>query len=127
MPARNESHMLAGAALDNATKEGLPKIFFTEDSTILSASEQEKLILIKQYLMAHPDTNIVIAGHASDAGTEEYNRVLGEQRAQVVRNALLKLATPRERLQTVSMGDDAGTERGKDGRCVDFGIVSIAH
>ena len=52
------------------------------------------------------DKHIVIEGHCDERGTSSYNMVLGERRAQAVKEFLADLGVPVERLQTVSYGKE---------------------
>lgn len=49
---------------------------------------------------------IVIEGHCDQRGTESYNMVLGERRANAVREYLVDLGVPSEKLQVVSYGKE---------------------
>lgn len=50
------------------------------------------------------NNKIVIEGHCDQRGTESYNMVLGERRANAVREYLVDLGIPSEKLQVVSYG-----------------------
>lgn len=49
---------------------------------------------------------IVIEGHCDERGTSSYNIVLGERRAQAVKEYLIDLGVPADKLQTVSYGKE---------------------
>jgi peptidoglycan-associated lipoprotein len=123
MPARNETYSFAGPGRENITRGQFPKVLFAEDSSKLTPAETKKLTAVTTYLKEHPSTRLLIVGFARDAGTEEYNRVLGEQRAQAVRDALLAAGCVEENLQTLSLGGDVDAGAGTEGRSVELGIV----
>lgn len=52
------------------------------------------------------NNKIVIEGHCDQRGTESYNMVLGERRANAVREYLVDLGVPSENLQVVSYGKE---------------------
>ena len=52
------------------------------------------------------DKNIVIEGHCDERGTESYNMVLGERRANAVKEYLVDLGVPGDKLQVVSYGKE---------------------
>lgn len=52
------------------------------------------------------NNKIVIEGHCDQRGTESYNMVLGERRANAVREFLVDLGVPSENLQVVSYGKE---------------------
>ncbi len=52
------------------------------------------------------EANIVVEGHADQRGTQSYNLVLGERRAQAIKSFLQDLGVPGENLQIVSYGKE---------------------
>jgi peptidoglycan-associated lipoprotein len=50
---------------------------------------------------------VLVEGHADSRGTAEYNLALGERRATAVRNYLVNLGIPADRIQVVSKGKEA--------------------
>jgi peptidoglycan-associated lipoprotein len=62
-------------------------------------------------MRSNPNT-VILAGFADERGTEEYNRGLGERRAQSVRTYLISLGISPARLQTVSFGEELPADPG---------------
>jgi peptidoglycan-associated lipoprotein len=58
------------------------------------------------WLIAHPGAKIRIEGHGDNRGTNEYNLVLGEKRANSVRNAIVSLGVDASKLTVVSFGEE---------------------
>jgi len=52
------------------------------------------------------DKNIVIEGHCDERGTESYNMVLGERRANAVKEYLVDLGVPGDKLEVMSYGKE---------------------
>ncbi len=104
-------------------------VFFALDSAKISASEAAKLPAVAQYMKANPNKTLVIEGYCDERGTAEYNRALGERRAQTAREALVKLDVPASRITTVSFGKDKPIDSGHDeaawakNRCCEFVIA----
>ena len=53
-----------------------------------------------------PEANIVIEGHCDERGTQSYNMVLGEARANAVKTFLEDLGISGDKLEVVSYGKD---------------------
>lgn len=123
MPARNETVSFSGPGQEKVTRGLFPKLIFAEDSAQLTSAEMKKLTPVVAFLKEHPEARLLIAGRAQDTGTDEYNRVLGEQRAQAVRESLLAAGCIEENLQTLSLGSDLPAGNGSEGRSVELGIV----
>jgi peptidoglycan-associated lipoprotein len=51
-------------------------------------------------------TQVQIEGHCDSRGTSEYNLALGERRAAAVKDYLVSLGVPAERISTVSKGEE---------------------
>ena len=49
---------------------------------------------------------MTVEGHCDDRGTREYNLALGERRATAVKNALVALGVPANRIKTISYGKE---------------------
>ena len=78
-----------------ATGEGvmlrLSNIQFEADSTVLMASERQKLAEISNILKNFPGRKIQIAGHTAAAGSVEGQRTVSLERARVIANYLVSL------------------------------------
>ena len=85
---------------------GFPVIYFAYDSDMLVPSETANLDKIAIYLNNHPQLALVIEGHCDNRGTDEYNRALGERRANAIRAYLAKQNVADNRMKTVSYGED---------------------
>ncbi len=65
--------------------------YFAFDTWALSDEVQQSLAERAEFLKQHPETALLIEGHADERGSREYNLVLGERRAQEVHRYLLRL------------------------------------
>ncbi len=94
------------------SKYGLETVYFDYDSSSLRpdaiATLQKNAEKIKQV----PGVIIQLAGHCDERGTQEYNLALGERRALAVRDYLIKLGIPGERLVTISYGEEFPADPG---------------
>ena len=101
---------------------------FAYDSHEVSSSEQPKVQQVAAAMKASPG-NLIVAGFTDDRGTDEYNRGLGERRAQAVRQALINDGVPAGKIQTVSFGKDMPADPGSGeaawakNRRAEFGVV----
>ena len=92
----------------------MPVIYFAYDSDVLVASEMNKVRSIAKYMAENPQLALVIEGHCDQRGTEEYNRALGERRANAVRAALESNGVAPEKMKTQSFGEDKPAVPGND-------------
>jgi peptidoglycan-associated lipoprotein len=113
---------------NNVTKGQFQPIYFAFDSFEIAPEEGDKLRQMGVFLKtAH--NNIILAGFTDERGTTEYNRGLGERRAQAARNFLLSLGVSPSRIQTVSFGQEMPANPGHDesawakNRRVETGVV----
>jgi peptidoglycan-associated lipoprotein len=89
----------------NAEKP-LADAYFSLDSTDLNEEARAALQKNVEWLKRWSSTRIMVEGHADSRGTNEYNLALAERRADVVRDYLVSLGIPTERLTTVSKGEE---------------------
>ena len=92
----------------------MPVIYFAYDSDVLVESEVKKVRAIAAYLNQNPELALVLEGHCDQRGTEEYNRALGERRANAVRAALEENGVSGNRMKTQSFGEDKPAVQGED-------------
>ena len=73
------------------------------DTQTIRTSENGKIQQVATFLQ-QSSGQIIIAGFTDERGTPEYNRGLGERRAQSVREALIASGADAQKIQTVSFG-----------------------
>ncbi len=126
LPKRDESFSYFGPGSERVLKSSVKPFTFTEDSYTLDLFQTgnvEAMAALEAKLTEEPKRQLLLAGFANDSGTAEFNRVLGEQRAQAVRRALLEQGIAADRLHTVSYGNELDARTGEAGRRVEVGLV----
>ena len=95
-------------SLDELNKKGaLTDTFFALDSTELSPESRAAVQKNSDYLKRWTSTKILVEGHADSRGSNEYNLALAERRAAAVREYLVSLGVPADRVTVVSKGEEA--------------------
>jgi peptidoglycan-associated lipoprotein len=111
----------------NVDRSQFRPVHFGFDSYV-EANEQPELDQIADFMKGGNNT-IIIAGFTDERGTEEYNRGLGERRAQAVRAYLIQHGADASKLQTVSFGAEMPADSGSGesawakNRRAEFGVV----
>jgi len=109
---------LAGEDIPNggvdATTEGGPleDVYFEFDQFTVTDSARAVLARHSEWLKARPAAKVTVEGHCDERGTTEYNLALGDKRARAVRDELVKLGVPAERLQAISLGKERPKDSG---------------
>lgn len=119
LPERVEGANFFGA---NVNRSQFQPVYFAFDSFTVSDAEIVKLDAVAQSMKGMKN-DIIIAGFTDSAGTEEYNRGLGERRAQAVREALIGMGVNGGRIQTVSFGEEMPAATDEQSRRAEFGVV----
>ncbi|MFQ5928237.1 MAG: peptidoglycan-associated lipoprotein Pal [Acidobacteriota bacterium] len=102
-------------SLQRAIDEGRVKpVFFDYDKAQLSAQAKHTLEQNARWLREFANAAVIIEGHCDERGTEEYNLALGDRRAQAAKDYLAQLGIDRERLQTLSFGEERPFAPGHD-------------
>ena len=81
-------------------------IYFDFDRSSVSAQFVEVLQAHGEYLIEHPNVNVMIEGHADERGTPEYNIALGERRAKAVAKYLQGMGVLHSQISNVSYGEE---------------------
>ena len=91
---------------DAQISKALRDVFFAYDSWRLSEQSHRILESNAEWLKAHPHARITIEGHCDERGTQAYNYVLGERRAETAKRYLSHLGIPSYQMVVVSYGKD---------------------
>ncbi|MFW5951435.1 MAG: OmpA family protein [Gemmatimonadota bacterium] len=81
-------------------------IHFAYDRSEITPEAEQKLMQKVAVMRANPDVQIRIAGHADERGSIEYNRALGQRRAEAAKDFLVGFGIAPTRITTVSFGED---------------------
>jgi len=85
--------------------ESVRYVFFKIGSSVIGADQQPNIEMIAAYLNNHPGSVLIIKGYASKDGPEELNIRLAKQRANSVKDALIKrYKIPESRIQAEGCG-----------------------
>jgi peptidoglycan-associated lipoprotein len=137
--AANDGDYVSGSALperqegvsflsSNVDRNKFAPVHFGFDSYNVSPGEQGKIQQVAEY-MRNGGNSVIVAGFTDERGTPEYNRGLGERRAQAVRDALIQAGAPGGKIQTVSFGAEMPADGGSNesawakNRRAEFGVV----
>ena len=84
----------------------LKDINFAFDSYALDAGAKSTLASDGEWIKKNSGVKVQVEGHCDERGTQEYNMVLGSNRARAARDYLRSLGVENERLSTVSYGEE---------------------
>ena len=84
----------------------LKVVHFAYDSDLLDETGRETLKGNADYLKAHAEMKIQVAGNCDQRGTVPYNLALGQRRASAVRSYYKSLGVKNSRVATISYGKE---------------------
>ena len=125
LPDRQEGVSFLGSNVDRSK---FKPVYFGFDSYAISSGERGKISEVAEFMKSAPNT-LIIAGFTDERGTPDYNRGLGERRAQAVREALIHAGADGSKIQTVSFGAEMPADPGSGesawakNRRAEFGVV----
>ncbi len=90
----------------------LALVYFDFDKSNLRPDAIETLNKNAEIIKKNSGVTIQIAGHCDERGTQEYNLALGERRALAVRDYLISLGIPADKLVTISYGKEQPVDAG---------------
>jgi peptidoglycan-associated lipoprotein len=125
LPERQEGVSFTSSNVD---RNKFGPVYFAFDSYAVSPNEHGKIEEVANFMKGAPNS-LIVAGFTDERGTPEYNRALGERRAEAVREALIQAGADGSKIQTVSFGAEMPADSGSgDGawaknRRAEFGVV----
>jgi peptidoglycan-associated lipoprotein len=106
-PPPTEDEIFKNKTLEQLNAEKpLADAMFSLDSTELTADARGALQKNVDWMKRWATTKVMVEGHADSRGTNEYNLALGERRADAVRDYIVSLGLPVERVTIVSKGEE---------------------
>jgi peptidoglycan-associated lipoprotein len=106
-PAPSEEDIFASTSLaDLNAQQPLKPVFFALDSAQLRDDARPILQKNADWMKRWTSTQITVEGHADSRGSSEYNLALGSRRATAVRDYLVTLGIPGNRITVVSKGKE---------------------
>ncbi|MBC7755504.1 MAG: peptidoglycan-associated lipoprotein Pal [Bdellovibrio sp.] len=85
-------------------------IYFDYNSDAVKAEYRPIIEAHSKYLLAHPDTKVVVQGNTDERGTREYNVSLGQRRSVAVKKALNLLGVKDNQIETISYGEEKAVQ-----------------
>lgn len=79
--------------------------FSSEGATLMSNAEPP-INELAEFLRLYPERRILIEGHTDATGSASFNQRLSQQRADVVRDALLSRGVDASRIEAIGIGED---------------------
>jgi peptidoglycan-associated lipoprotein len=96
----------SGGARDPGWATLESRVYFDFDRSDLTAESRGALAAKLSVLLANPDIQIQIVGHADERGSDEYNLALGLERAAAARRFLTQRGVAPDRISVISMGEE---------------------
>jgi outer membrane protein OmpA-like peptidoglycan-associated protein len=104
LPERDQGLSFSGDGSERIDRRRFEPVIFRSGSWVIEESERAKIAAIAAELGS--GRRALLAGVGDEGRPDEYNRVLGEARAQTVRKSLVATGVAPTRLQTVSYGSE---------------------
>jgi len=82
----------------------LENVFFDYDSYQISRRSDQEIIKVFEFLQLNPELNVLLEGHTDNQGTAAHNLELSSNRAQAVKDRLIKLGIDSKRLSFEGFG-----------------------
>ena len=107
------------------------EVFFRTEESGLGGTTEERIAKLAALIEPMDGAVIRLAGHTDARGTEAFNSTLSTERAEAVREALIRAGMPAERVIVTSAGETAATapEQDVDGmaleRRVELDIIDV--
>jgi peptidoglycan-associated lipoprotein len=104
----------APAVSDDFNAWANDRVYFDTDLWTLSPGARETLNRQAQWFNRHPGTGVRIEGNADERGSGPHNLMLGQRRAEAVRDWLINQGVAAARISVLSNGKTRPVEPGAD-------------
>ncbi|HEU0187599.1 MAG TPA: peptidoglycan-associated lipoprotein Pal [Gallionellaceae bacterium] len=110
-PAQAQNNAASQAAVDAqqlaAQLDALQKqsVYFDFDKSTVKPDYREVARHEAEWMRAHGNDTVTVAGNTDERGSPEYNLALGSRRAKAVHEALVALGVPSAHIKDVSYGE----------------------
>jgi peptidoglycan-associated lipoprotein len=102
-----EEQLFAKKTLEQLNSERpLGDVFFDYDESTIRADARAPLQVNADWMKRWTSTLVTIEGHCDARGSSEYNLALGARRAEAVKQYLVTLGVPANRVTVVSKGKE---------------------
>jgi len=91
------------------SRSTMRNLFFAVNSAELQSGSNAELAQISDLLQGNPSLRIEVGGHTDSDGSADHNQRLSEARAHSVREHLVKLGVPADRIEAVGHGSKKPT------------------
>ncbi len=81
------------------------EVKFGFDSAAVSADQRSEIIQLAAFMKRFPESEVVIEGHASQPGNDDYNMLLSKRRAKSVADILTSEGVQSSRITSVGYGE----------------------
>ena len=112
-----DSQAMQGKAhdvLEGRTSAPLLPIYFDFDKSNIKAEQRDRLEKNAAMLKQNQSSRVRIEGNCDERGSNEYNMALGERRAQSAKKYLVNLGIHKDRMHTISYGEEKPLLHGHD-------------
>ena len=100
--------------LEGRSSAPMLPIYFDFDRSNIREDQRARIEQNADYLKANPEVAVQIEGNCDERGTNEYNMALGERRAQSTGRYLTNLGINKNRVKTISYGEEKSLVYGHD-------------
>ncbi len=110
--------------IDSSLCVVIKNIFFDFDKYDLRPESMGEIRHLAKFLADNPDLIVQISGHTDNVGSAQHNQQLSENRANAVKEALVKLGIPQHKIITKGYGSTMPvSNRDEENRRVEFSIM----
>ena len=90
----------------NGHAGGMQTVYFGFNAFKLDDAARTAADANVKWLGTHPSKRVQISGHCDNRGSAEFNLILGEKRAQSVRQYLIAMGIAKDRIDVLSYGEE---------------------
>jgi len=107
----NDSQLTDNESITKLVNGGYVAAYFDFNKSTPIDSSIDGINFILNYLRNNPSASVEIIGHADEIGNASYNEKLSSERANSIKNILIKTNIAASRITVVAAGEDASVDK----------------
>lgn len=110
----NDDSQLDSKSIIKLINGGYVAAYFDFNKSTPTDSSIDGINFILNYLRNNPSASVEIIGHADEIGNDSYNEKLSNERANSIKNILLKANIVSSRISVVAAGEDTSVDKNSE-------------
>ena len=99
-----------GQSIEDMINGGYVNVYFDTNETKPTPESYDAINFVVQYLRSNPNSSVDVMGYADEVGNSDYNKTLSTNRANFVKDVIVKSGIDSSRFTIIGQGEDTSVD-----------------